>query len=105
VEGRAIESDSVPTCVRGMCGRPVPGLLARSSFFFLTFLFFLIAFFPFFFWTFLSHRSAGGRNRAGGATARVTRTRSGKKGAACVVGLRRAWGKKEGEQQDGRAAH
>jgi hypothetical protein len=24
---------------------------------------------------------------------------------ACVVGLRRAWGKKEGEQQDGRAAH
>jgi hypothetical protein len=34
VEGRAIESDSVPTCVRGMCGRPVPGLLARSSFFF-----------------------------------------------------------------------
>jgi hypothetical protein len=49
VEGRAIESDSVPTCVRGMCGRPVPGLLARSSFFFLTFLFFLIAFFPFFF--------------------------------------------------------
>jgi hypothetical protein len=44
-------------------------------------------------------------NRAGGATSRVTRARSGEKGAACVVGLRRAWGKKEDEQQDGRAAH
>jgi hypothetical protein len=46
----AIESESVPTCVGGICGRPVPGLLSRSSSFFLLsfFSFFLISFFPFF---------------------------------------------------------
>jgi hypothetical protein len=68
VEGRAIESDSVPTCVRGMCGRPVPGLLARSSFFFLTFLFFY-CFLSFFFLDFPFTQECGrtkqGRRRYG----------------------------------------
>jgi hypothetical protein len=99
----AIESESVLTCVRGICGRPLPGLLSRSSFFLLSFYFRLLSFL--FFFDFPFTQACGRRNRAGGATACVTRARPGEKGAACVVGLRRAWGKKEGEQQDGRAAH
>jgi hypothetical protein len=87
-----IESESVPTCVGGICSRPVPGLLSHSSFFYFPFFLFLLLSFPFFDFPFT--QACGRTNRAGGATARVTRARSGEKGAVCVVGLRRAWGQK-----------